>query len=184
MARYHTVNGRREHMRASLGSVNRMGTGTKSAQLRCAWFRGRQRGPTINLKNGDQVLSFGQVSIYEARGDYQLIVEQIEPAGEGALQRQFEALKKKLAAEGLFEPDRKQALPVLPRRIGVITSPTGAAIRDILSVLRRRFPAIPVVVYPAAVQGDAAVPELIAALEAAIRRDSPARRPRRSIESM
>jgi len=143
----------------------------KNAQIRAAFFRQRQRGPTIGLKNGDQVLVFGRVSIYEARGDYQLIVEQVEPAGEGALKRQFEVLKKMLAAEGLFDEDRKKDLPALPERIGVITSPSGAAIRDILSVLGRRFPSIPVVIYPAAVQGEAAVPELIAALETAIRRD-------------
>ena len=143
----------------------------KSAQIRAAFFRQHQRGPTIGLKNGDQVLVFGRVSIYELRGDYQLIVEQVEPAGEGALKRQFEVLKKKLAAEGLFDEDRKRQLPLLPGRIGVITSPTGAAIRDVLSVLGRRYPSIPVVVYPAAVQGDAAPPELIAALQAAIRRD-------------
>ena len=143
----------------------------KSAQVRAAFFRQRQRGPTIGLKDGDQVLVYGRVSIYEARGDYQLIVEQLEPAGEGALKRQFEVLKKMLAAEGLFDEDRKQELPRMPERIGVITSPTGAAIRDIISILRRRFPSIPVVIYPAAVQGDAAPPELITALETAIRRD-------------
>ncbi len=143
----------------------------KSAQVRAAFFRQRQRGPTIGLKDGDQVLVYGRVSIYEARGDYQLIVEQLEPAGEGALKRQFEVLKKMLAAEGLFDEDRKQDLPAMPDRIGVITSPTGAAIRDIISVLRRRFPSIPVLIYPAAVQGDAAPPELIAALETAVRRD-------------
>jgi exodeoxyribonuclease VII large subunit len=117
------------------------------------------------------VLAYGQVSLYEARGDYQLIVEQIEAAGEGVLQRRYEALKKKLATEGLFDEDRKQAIPPLPRRVGVITSPSGAAVRDVLSVLRRRFPFVPVVIYPAAVQGDAAPGELIAALQAAIRRD-------------
>ena len=142
-----------------------------NAQIRCAFFRQRQRGPTIGLKNGDQVLAFGRVSLYEPRGDYQLIVEQVEPAGEGALKRQFEVLKKKLAAEGLFDEDRKQALPDLPKRIGVITSPSGAAVRDILTVLGRRFPSIPVVVYPAAVQGEAAPGELIAALETAAQRD-------------
>ena len=143
----------------------------KSAQVRAAFFRQRQRGPTIGLKDGDQVLVYGRVSIYEARGDYQLIVEQVEPAGEGALKRQFEVLKKMLAAEGLFDEGRKQELPALPERIGVITSPAGAAIRDIISVLRRRFPSIPVVIYPAAVQGDAAPSELIAALETAVSRD-------------
>jgi exodeoxyribonuclease VII large subunit len=143
----------------------------ESAQISAAFFRSRQRGPTLAFKNGDHVLAFGQVSLYEARGDYQLIVEQIEAAGEGVLQRRYEALKKKLAAEGLFDDERKQAIPTLPRRIGVITSPSGAAVRDVLSVLRRRFPAVPVVIYPAAVQGDAAPGELIGALQAAIRRD-------------
>jgi exodeoxyribonuclease VII large subunit len=143
----------------------------ESAQISAAFFRNRQRGPTHTFKNGDHVLAYGQVSLYEARGDYQLIVEQIEAAGEGVLQRRYEALKKKLAAEGLFDEDRKQAPPPLPRRVGVITSPSGAAVRDVLSVLRRRFPFVPVVVYPAAVQGDAAPGELIAALQAAIRRD-------------
>ena len=141
-----------------------------SAQVRAAFFRQRQRGPTLNFKDGDQILAYGRVSLYEARGDYQLIVEQVEFAGEGALKRQFEVLKKKLGAEGLFDQERKQPLPAFPRRIGVITSASGAAIRDIISVLRRRFPSIPVVVYPAAVQGDAAPAELVAALAAATRR--------------
>ncbi len=143
----------------------------ESAQISAALFRNRQRGPTHAFKNGDHVLAYGQVSLYEARGDYQLIVEKIEAAGEGVLQRRFEALKKKLAAEGLFDEDRKQPIPSLPRRIGVITSPSGAAVRDVLSVLRRRFPIVPVVIYPAAVQGEAAPAELISALQAAIRRD-------------
>jgi exodeoxyribonuclease VII large subunit len=143
----------------------------ESAQISAAFFRNRQRGPTHAFKNGDHVLAYGQVSLYEARGDYQLIVEQIEAAGEGVLQRRYEALKKKLAAEGLFDEDRKQALPDLPERIGVITSPSGAAIRDVLTVLGRRFPSIPVVIYPAAVQGEAAPAELIAALETAVQRD-------------
>lgn len=143
----------------------------EKAQVRAAWFRQRQRGPAIGFKNGDKVLAFGRVSVYEARGDYQLIVEQMEPAGEGVLKQRFDALKKKLQAEGLFDEERKQPLPDLPARIGVITSPSGAALHDILSVLGRRFPAVPVVVYPSAVQGDAAPAELIAALGAAIRRD-------------
>jgi exodeoxyribonuclease VII large subunit len=141
-----------------------------SAQIRAAFFRQRQRGPTIGIKEGDRVLVQGRVSLYEPRGDYQLIVEQIEPAGEGALKRQFDALKRKLAAEGLFDDTHKQPLPALPSRIGVITSPTGAAIRDIISILRRRFPSIPVVIYPAAVQGEAAPAELLAALRSAVRR--------------
>jgi exodeoxyribonuclease VII large subunit len=142
-----------------------------SAQIRAAFFRQRQRGPTIGLKNGDLVLALGRVSLYEARGDYQLIVEQIEPAGEGALKRHFEVLKKKLSLEGLFDEGKKQPLPTLPTRVGVISSPSGAALRDILSVLGRRFPAVPVVIYPSVVQGDAAPAELIAALDTAVRRD-------------
>ncbi len=142
-----------------------------SAQIRAAFFRGRQRGgATTGLKNGDKVLAFGQVSLYEARGDYQLIVEQVEPAGEGALKQQFERLKKKLHAEGLFEEADKRPLPGLPARIGAITSPSGAAVRDVLSVLGRRFPLVPVVIYPAAVQGESAPTELIAALDTAERR--------------
>jgi exodeoxyribonuclease VII large subunit len=141
------------------------------AQVGAAWFRQRQRGPAVGFKNGDKVLAFGRVSIYEARGNYQLIVEQMEPAGEGVLKQRFDALKKKLLAEGLFDEDRKQALPALPSRIGVITSPSGAAIRDIVSVLGRRYPAAAIVIYPAAVQGDAAPGELIDALGTAIERD-------------
>ncbi len=140
------------------------------AQVRAAYFRQRQRGPTIGFRNGDKVLAFGRVSLYEPRGDYQLIVERIEPAGEGALKREFDRLKTKLAAEGLFDLALKRDLPRIPACIGVITSPTGAAIRDILTVLRRRFPAAPVIIYPAAVQGAAAPAELRAALAAAIRR--------------
>jgi exodeoxyribonuclease VII large subunit len=143
----------------------------ESAQIRCAFFRQRQRGPTIDIKNGDQMLAFGKVSIYEARGDYQLIVEQLEEAGEGELKRRFEELKKRLAAEGLFDAGRKQPLPGLPARIGVVTSPSGAAIRDIVTVLGRRFPAIPVVIYPTAVQGEPAAAQIAAAIAAAVRRN-------------
>ena len=142
-----------------------------AAQVRAAFFRQRQRGPVLNFKDGDQVLAYGRVSLYEARGDYQLIVEQMEFAGEGALKRQFEVLKKKLGAEGLFDEQRKRELPTLPRRIGIITSPSGAAVRDIISVLARRFPSIPVIVYPGAVQGDSAPGELVAALATAVQRD-------------
>ena len=141
-----------------------------NAQVSCAFFRQRQRGPTIGLKDGDQVLVFGRVSIYEARGNYQLIVEQVEAAGEGELRRRFEALKKKLAAEGLFDEELKRPIPDLPRRIGVVTSPSGAAIRDILTVLKRRFPAVPVIIYPTAVQGVAAANQIIGALSAAVTR--------------
>lgn len=142
-----------------------------SAQVRCAWFRQRQRGPTINLKNGDQILVFGKVSIFEARGDYQVIVEQLEPAGEGELRRRYEELKKKLAAEGLFDEENKQALPDVPQRIGLITSPTGAAVRDMITVLARRFPSIPVMVYPTAVQGEFAAPQIVTTINAAVERN-------------
>lgn len=143
----------------------------EKAQVRAAWFRQRQRGPAIGFKNGDKVLAYGRVSLYEPRGDYQLIVEQLEPAGEGVLKQRFDALKRKLLAEGLFDEDRKQPLPGVPDRIGVITSPSGAAVRDIITVLRRRFPGVPVVVYPAAVQGDAAPGELMSALRTAVQRN-------------
>lgn len=143
----------------------------RTAQLRCAWFRQRQRGPAIGLKNGDNMLAFGKVSIYEARGDYQMIVERLEAAGEGELRRRFELLKDKLAAEGLFDEDRKRELPAVPQRIGIVTSPSGAAVRDIISILERRFPPAPVVVYPAAVQGETAAGELVEALQTAASRD-------------
>jgi exodeoxyribonuclease VII large subunit len=140
------------------------------AQIRCAFFRQRQGRSAIDFEDGDQVLVFGRVSIYEARGDYQLIVERIEAAGEGELRRRFEALKKKLVAEGLFDEERKQPLPELPRRIGVVTSSSGAAIRDILTVLGRRFPSVPVIIYPTAVQGEAAAGQIVEALGAVTRR--------------
>jgi exodeoxyribonuclease VII large subunit len=143
----------------------------ESAQLRCAWFRQRQRGPSANLKNGDQMLALGRVSIYEARGDYQMIVEQLEEVGEGELRRRFEALKKNLASEGLFDEAGKQALPVLPSKIGIVTSSSGAAVRDILTVLQRRFPAIPVVIYPTAVQGDFATAQIVDAINVAVERN-------------
>jgi exodeoxyribonuclease VII large subunit len=142
----------------------------ESAQLRVAWFRQRQRGPAIGFKNGDKVLVLGRVSLYEPRGEYQLIADQLEAAGEGVLKQRYEALKRKLQEEGLFDEQCKQPLPDLPERIGVITSPSGAAVRDVITVLRRRFPAVPVVIYPAAVQGDAAPAELKAALDTAVRR--------------
>lgn len=143
----------------------------KSAQLRAAWFKQRQRGPTIHLKNGDKLLVLGKISIYEARGDYQMIVERVEAAGEGELRRRFERLKNKLQAEGLFDEDRKSPLPPLPRCIGIITSPSGAAVRDILTVLKRRFPMVPAIIYPSSVQGDNAALELVGALQQAASRN-------------
>ncbi len=135
-----------------------------TAQVRCAMFRQRNRLVTFAPKNGDKVLVRARIGLYEARGDFQLIVEHMEPAGEGALRAEYEALKKKLAAEGLFDADLKRPVPALPRRIGVVTSPTGAAVRDVLKVLRRRFAAVPVLVYPTAVQGADAAAEIAEAL--------------------
>src|SRR6185436_9906394 len=123
------------------------------AQVRCAMFRMSTRGLGFELANGRQVLVRARATVYEARGDYQLVVDYAEEAGEGALRRRFEELKRKLAAEGLFDASRKVPLPKLPKRIGVITSPTGAALHDVLTALRRRFPATAVLIYPVQVQG-------------------------------
>jgi len=137
------------------------------AQVRCAMFKGRKQLVRFNPENGQQVLIRARVGLYEARGDFQLIAESMEEAGDGALRRAFEELKIKLANEGLFDEDIKQALPELPQHIGVITSATGAAIRDVLSVLKRRFPSIPVSIYPVSVQGERAAPEISNALHLA-----------------
>jgi exodeoxyribonuclease VII large subunit len=139
----------------------------RNAQLRCAMFRLRNAAVGFTPKSGQQVLARGRISLYEPRGDYQFIAEHLEEAGVGALQRQFELLKTKLAGEGLFATQLKRALPRFPRRIGVITSPTGAAVRDILHVLARRFPAAAVLIYPTVVQGIAAAPAVIGALQTA-----------------
>lgn len=139
----------------------------EKAQVRCAMFRQANRRLGFAPKEGSQVLVRAKASIYEPRGDYQLIVDHMEEAGEGVLRRKFEALKQKLADEGLFDADRKRELPALPARIGVITSPTGAALRDVLISLRRRFPAVDVLIYPTSVQGDKAAGEIVAALERA-----------------
>ena len=140
------------------------------AQVSCAMFKGRNQFLRFKPENGQQVLLRARVSLYEARGNFQLLVEHMEEAGNGALQREFERLKAQLAEQGLFDEDRKKPLPKLPKRIGVITSTTGAAIRDVLSVLQRRFPAIPVLIYPVAVQGDAAAPQIVAQLHRASQR--------------
>jgi exodeoxyribonuclease VII large subunit len=116
-------------------------------------------------EDGLKLIVRGSISIYEPRGEYQIYVEHIEPAGLGALQLAFEQLKKRLEAEGLFDEARKKPLPMLPRRIGVVTSPTGAAVRDIVRILRRRFPGLHLILYPVRVQGDGAAEEIVAALE-------------------
>lgn len=137
------------------------------AQLRCALFRNRNLLLRFKPADGMQVLVRGRVSLYEPRGDFQFIAEHMEEAGHGALQRAFEALKQKLAAEGLFDPARKRLLPKIPRSIGVITSPSGAALRDILSVIRRRYPLARVVLYPVPVQGEGAAEKIAAMLRLA-----------------
>ena len=141
-----------------------------AAQVRCAMFRQRNMLCAFTAKDGQKVLVRARIGLYEPRGEYQLIVDHMEDAGLGALKRQFEELSAKLAAEGLFAADRKRPLPGLPRRIGIITSPTGAAVRDILHVLARRFPAAAVLIYPVPVQGAGAAAEIVAALELAGRR--------------
>jgi len=140
------------------------------AQVRCAMFRMSNRGLGFELANGQQVLVRARASLYEARGEYQLIVEYAEEAGEGLLRRKFEELKRKLAAEGLFDPARKRVPPKLPRRIGVVTSPSGAAVRDVLIALRRRSPATAVLIYPTSVQGAGAADEICRTLKLADRR--------------
>jgi exodeoxyribonuclease VII large subunit len=140
------------------------------AQVRCAMFRMSNRGLGFEVANGQQILVRARASLYEARGEYQLIVEYAEEAGEGLLRRRFEELKRKLAAEGLFDAARKRQPPKLPRRIGVVTSPSGAALRDVLIALRRRFPATSVLIYPTSVQGAGAADEICRTLTLADRR--------------
>ena len=138
-----------------------------AAQVRCCMFRQRNMLAAFAAKDGQKVLVRARIGLYEPRGEYQLVIDHMEDAGIGALKRQFEQLSAKLQAEGLFAAERKRALPLLPKRIGVITSPSGAAIRDILHVLARRFAAVPVLIYPVSVQGAAAAGEITAALRLA-----------------
>jgi exodeoxyribonuclease VII large subunit len=132
----------------------------EGAQVRCVMFRAAAQALRFAPEDGLHVLVTGRLSVYEARGEYQIQVLALEPRGTGALQLAFEQLKRKLEAEGLFDPARKRPLPFLPRRIGIVTSPQGAAIRDILHVLARRFPGLPVLIHPAAVQGARAAGEI------------------------
>jgi exodeoxyribonuclease VII large subunit len=161
-------------LEGEISNLSRPGSGhwyfslkDESAQVRCAMFRARNLLVRFPVRDGSHVVARGRVSLYEARGEFQLVVDHLEEAGEGLLRRRFEELKQRLQAEGLFDVRHKQPLPELPRRIGVITSPTGAAVRDILHVLARRFPAIPVLVYPVPVQGEAAPREIEHALRLA-----------------
>jgi exodeoxyribonuclease VII large subunit len=136
----------------------------ESAQLRCVCFRQQARYLKFRPEDGLEVLARGKIGVYEARGEYQLYVEYLEPQGVGALQLAFEQLKKKLAAEGLFDPGRKKPLPKLPRRIGIITSPRGAVVQDMIRILRRRFENLHLMIYPVRVQGEGASDEMVEAL--------------------
>jgi exodeoxyribonuclease VII large subunit len=141
------------------------------SQIRCAMFKGDIRKSRLNIQNGDQIQAQGRISVYEPRGDLQFIASRLMPAGAGQLQQAYEALKAKLAAEGLFDPERKRQLPDIPAKIGIITSPSGAAIKDVLTVLARRWPLAEVVIYPSEVQGQKATSSLISALHLANRRN-------------
>lgn len=130
------------------------------AQLPAVMFRGKARHLRFKPEDGTAVLVWGHITVYEPRGAYQILVERMEPRGKGALQLAFEQLKEKLAKEGLFDEERKKSLPLLPQRLGIVTSPTGAAIRDLCQVLHRRYPNLEVLVYPAQVQGDLAAAQI------------------------
>jgi exodeoxyribonuclease VII large subunit len=135
------------------------------AQIRCVFFKQQQRGVKFRPEDGLQVTVRGSISVYEQRGEYQIYVEKIEPVGLGALQLAFDQLKKRLEAEGLFDPARKKPLPLLPSRIGLITSPKGAAVRDVVRILRRRFHNVHLTVFPVRVQGEGAAAEIVKALK-------------------
>lgn len=138
-----------------------------TAQVRCAMFRNSNRRVTFRPQHGQQVLVRANITLYEPRGDYQIIAESMQPAGEGLLQQKYEQLKAKLQAEGLFDQQHKQPLPSPAHCVGVITSKTGAALHDILHVLKRRDPSLPVIIYPTAVQGDDAPGQIVRAIELA-----------------
>ncbi|MEH8021637.1 exodeoxyribonuclease VII large subunit [Rheinheimera metallidurans] len=142
-----------------------------AAQVKCAMFKQANRNSSFRPQNGQQVLIRARISVYEPRGEYQLLAEFIESAGAGLLKQQFEQLKAKLQSEGLFDLSGKKALPAHVQRVGVITSPTGAAIRDIVTVLQRRAPGIEVIIYPSQVQGETAAAQLRQMLSTAIRRN-------------
>src|ERR1700690_2290767 len=137
----------------------------QDAQLRCVCFRQTARYLKFKPQDGVAVIARGRIDVYEVRGEYQLLVETLEPQGRGALQLAFEQLKKKLAAEGLFDPARKRPIPAFPRRIGIVTSPSGAAIRELLNILERRFPGLHIRLFPAQVQGEGAVEDVCRGIE-------------------
>src|SRR5215469_4458258 len=135
------------------------------AQVRCVFFKQQQRGIKFRPEDGLQVTVRGTISVYEQRGEYQIYIEKIEPVGLGALQLAFDQLKKRLEAEGLFDSARKKPLPLLPSRIGLVTSPKGAAVRDVVRILTRRFPNVHLTVFPVRVQGEGAAEEVVKALK-------------------
>src|ERR1700688_3874972 len=141
-------------------------------QIRCVCFRKQLQAMKFRPEDGLRVTVRGSITVYEARGDYQIFVESFEPVGLGALHLGFEELKKRLEAEGLFSQERKKPLPVLPRCIGLITSPRGAAVRDVVRILRRRFPNVQLTLYPVRVQGEGAAGEIVRALQFFNRRQS------------
>ena len=130
------------------------------SQVRCVLFKGHRAGIKFQPEDGDQVLLFGRITVYDARGEYQIVTESMEPRGLGALQKAYEQLKIKLEKEGLFDEEKKKPLPEFPWKIGVVTSSTGAAVRDILNIVRRRNPKVSVLLYPAKVQGEGAAKEI------------------------
>lgn len=137
------------------------------AQVRCAMFRNRNRQLRFTPKNGMQVLLRVRITLYEGRGEFQLSIEHMEEAGSGALQRAFEALKFRLGEQGLFAQEHKKVLPLFPETIGIVSSPDGAAVHDVLTVLKRRFPAVNVILYPVAVQGGDSVNQIASAIKLA-----------------
>src|SRR5688500_1918899 len=158
-----------------LGNVSRPASGhlyftlkDERAQVRCAMFKPKSTWLKFQPREGLRVLARGRLTLYEARGDYQLVLDHMEVAGEGALRRAYEGSKARLTAEGLFDEERKRPLPVYVRRLGVITSPSGAAVRDVLSVLARRFPLADVEILPVPVQGAGAAAQIVAMLKRAI----------------
>ncbi|MEE9319386.1 MAG: exodeoxyribonuclease VII large subunit [Granulosicoccus sp.] len=164
-------------LQGELSNFSRPGSGhfyfslkDSRAQIRCAMFKGRNRYVAFTPIDGDAVLVRGKLSLYAARGDFQLIVEHMEPTGAGKLQAAFEATRRELDARGLFSTETKRALPTMPATIGVVTSPTGAAVRDVLQVLARRYPQARVIIYPTMTQGAQAAPEIVRALGRAAQR--------------
>ena len=142
-----------------------------AAQVRCAMFKNHQSGVRFTPENGMLVMARANIGLYEGRGEYQLIIESLEPAGTGSLQIAFEALKQKLATEGLFAAEHKKPLPIFPQTIGIITSATGAAIQDILSVLKRRYAYAKVIIYPVPVQGEGSAIKIASAIKQADQRE-------------